>query len=237
MLELRYQPIDPSLTVSHPTWDLVLSHCGRNLDETLASLPWAKSHGIYSGRDYLTMWIACMISDPDSPLPYLFFFGPQACGKSSFREAIELLVTKGCIRADHALTNTAGFNGEMYGAILCYVEETNLSNVGSLAYHRLKEYVTNFSLSIHRQAMWPFKTHNTTHWVQMAGDRSAGPAFPDGKRITAMHVQDLSVVIPKTTLMARLHDEGPHFMRTLVDLELPPVINRLRIPNITTEIK
>lgn len=236
--QLRYVPaeVEPS-EIKHPHWDKIMSHCGKDLDSQIKVSPWAKQYGILSGRDYLTMWISCMIREPYDPLPYLFFFGNQNCGKSIFREAIELLMTKGCVQADAALQSTSGFNGELYEAVLCYVEEVDLSKAGSMAYNRIKEYVTNLQLSVHIKFMQPFMAPNTTHWCQMANSRDSLPIFPNDTRIIIMHVADLLEEIPKGILLTRLKEEAPHFMRTLFDLQLPPTTGRLRLPIITTGSK
>jgi len=52
-----------------------------------------------------------------------------------------------------------------------------------------------------------------------------------------VYVPDLVVEIPKKTLLARLEDEAPHFMRTLMDMQLPPVTGRLRLPIVATDHK
>jgi hypothetical protein len=178
-----------------------------------------------------------MIREPYEHLPYLFFFGDQNCGKSIFWEAIELLCTKGVVQADNALISTSGFNGELYESVLCYVEETDLSKTGTLAYNRIKEFVTNSTLSVHCKFMQPFMAPNTTHWVQMANSRDSLPIFPGDTRIIIMYVQALLNEIPKGELKMKLKEEAPHFMRTLMDLELPPTTGRLRLPIITTSSK
>jgi hypothetical protein len=183
------------------------------------------------------MWIACMIREPYEHLPYLFFFGEQNCGKSIFWEAIELLCTKGVVQADNALISTSGFNGELYESVLCYIEETDLSKTGTLAYNRIKEFVTNSTLSVHMKFMQPFMAPNTTHWVQMANSRDSLPIFPGDTRIIIMHVQALLNEIPKGELRMKLKEEAPHFMRTLMDIQLPPTTGRLRLPIIVTSSK
>ena len=43
--------------------------------------------------------------------------------------------------------------------------------------------------------------------------------------------------IPKSELLVLLEDEAPHFLHTLMHLELPPMIGRLRLPVVTTASK
>jgi hypothetical protein len=52
-----------------------------------------------------------------------------------------------------------------------------------------------------------------------------------------MEVPLLEAEIPKIDLMARLEEEAPHIMRTLLDLQLPKSGCRLRVPVIETEDK
>jgi len=236
--QFRYQPTDLEPTgIKHPHWDKVMAHCGRDLDNILKHSAWGQQYNVKTGRDYLTLWISCMFRDPYEPLPYLFFFGNQNCGKSIFREAIELLCTRGCVQADNTLVNTSGFNGELYEAILAYVEEADLSKGGTLAYNRIKEFVTNDKLSIHIKRQQPFMAPNTTHWCQMANSRDNLPIFPGDTRIIVIHVADLMDEIPKRVLKAKLREEAPQFMQTLMQLELPPATGRLRLPILTTDSK
>lgn len=236
--QFRYQStnLEPS-EIKHPHWDLVMAHCGRDLDNLLKNSSWGRQYSIKSGREYLTRWISCMFRAPYEHLPYLFFFGNQSCGKSIFREAIELLCTRGCIQADNSLINTGGFNGELHEAVLCYVEETDLSKSGTLAYNRIKEYVTNDTLSVHIKRMQPFMAPNTTHWCQMANTRESLPIFKGDTRVIVIHVSDLVQEIPKRVLLAKLQEEAPQFMQTLMQLELPPSTGRLRLPILTTSSK
>lgn len=221
----------------HPHWDLVLTHCGQGLDESLSENEWAKQNGIQTGAEYLKLWIACMLREPFEPLPYIFFFGDQNCGKSIFHEAIKLLVTRGIVPADRALTSKGDFNGELANAILCYVEETDLSSTGKSAYNKLKDWVTCRVLSIHAKRQQVYMQANTTHWVQMANQSSNCPVFENDTRITMIHVENLKAEIPKTILIKSLSDEGPHFMRSILDLHLPTSIGRLRVPVIETAEK
>ena len=72
--------------------------------------------------------------DPFQPAPFLFFFGPENSGKSIFYESLQLLVTKGVVEADRALTNANDFNGELAGAIICAIEEKDITKApGALA--------------------------------------------------------------------------------------------------------
>ena len=218
----------------HPTWDLILEHCGQSLHPE--ENEWCYEHGIITGAIYLQLWIACLFQFPDEPLPYLVFYGEQNTGKSIFHESIALLFTGGYIRADHALTNPSGFNGELLNAILCVVEETNLSKRG-WANDRIKDWVTGREISIHAKGRTPFNIPNTTHWVQCTNDPSYCPILPGDTRIILAYVDQLQQEIPKTEIIKRCLQESPAFLYTLIERELPDVQGRLRLPVLDTELK
>jgi hypothetical protein len=225
----------------HPHWDLILDHCGQDLDSVLREDQWCREAGIHMGSDYLRYWLSFMFRDPYCKLPYLFMYGPQNSGKSIFHEAASLLTTSGVVLADEALKNKSNFNGELAGAVLCVVEETNLSPNGSggrMAYDRMKAWVTGEQILIHAKYQQPYLLKNTTHWVQMANAKSYVPIFPGDTRVVMMYVPMLDgAEIPKDTLLTKLKDEAPAFLRTLLDLKLPAPPGRLRLPVVETESK
>lgn len=217
----------------HPTWDLILSHCGQDLDAIIPTLEWCKEDGIHTGADYLLMWAACMFRCPFEHLPYLFFFGPENSGKSIFHEELGKLMTRGVAQADKSLTNKSDFNGELENAILCVVEERDISRSPG-AHAKIKEWVTAPNISIRRMRTDAFSLPNTTHWIQCANDQSACPIFPGDTRITMIYVPLPAKDIAKPILQERLKLEAPHFMRRMLDLELPKHRGRLRLPIIKT---
>ncbi len=222
---------------SHPHWDMVLSHCGQDLDEPLTEMQWAKEYGIQTGADYLLAWISSMMRFPYEPLPYLFFYGPQNSGKSIFHESLALLMTCGVSMADEALKNQQGFNGELANSVLCVVEETDLSK-STAAYNRLKAWVTGINILIHPKHQQPYQLRNTTHWCQCANELANCPIFPGDTRITMCYVPMLlNQEIPKPLLMQKLREEAPSFMRSILDYRIPPSPSRLHLPVIMTESK
>ncbi len=222
----------------HPHWDLIFDHIGHELTPALRELPWAIDAGIRTGADYLRRWVACAFRDPFQPTPYLFFFGPENSGKSIFYESLQLLVTKGVVKADRALAGRDGFNGELSGAIICAVEEVDLSKCAG-AHARIKEWVTGRTISIRKMRHDSFEQPNATHWVQTANSRDNCPIFPGDTRITAVYVSDLleEQRIAKPKLESLLAQEAPHFLHTLMCLELPPMLDRLRLPVVATASK
>jgi len=234
--QYRFQPVElvDDQAPHHPHWDKVLHHIGQDLTPALRKLTWAERANIKSGADYLLAWAACLLRDPFEQLPYLFLFGPENSGKSILHEALSLLMTAGTVRADRALTNKNEFNGELAGAVLCVVEEKNISLAGQAAHNRIKDWVTGETISIRKMRTDSYSQPNTTHWIQCANRQDACPIFPGDTRITMIYVPDLVEDIPKKTLLGRLEEESPHFMRTLMDLQLPALAGRLRIPVVAT---
>jgi len=241
----RWNKHAPQLAVSpsetgtpHPHWDMVLDHCGQDLDEVLKTNNWCRENGIVTGADYLCYWLSFTIRDPYCKLPYLFFYGPQNSGKSILHEAASLLMTSGVQLADEALKNAGNFNGELAGAVLCVVEECNLSSANTLAYNRMKAWVTGEDILIHPKKQQPYMLRNTTHWIQCANDKGYVPIFPGDTRIVIMYVPMLDgQEIPKDTMLSKLKDEAPAFLRTLPDLKLPPPPGRMRLPVVMTDSK
>jgi hypothetical protein len=235
--QYTFKPADRSDGASsHPHWDLILDHIGKSLDAPVRENQWLKAANINNGADYLTAWITCMLREPTTPIPYLFLTGPQNSGKSIFHEAISLLMTNGVVLAERVLLNRDGFNGELVNAILCVVEEVDLSR-SAHASNRLKDLVTGQFLNIRAMRKDSYKVRNTTSWVQLANSLDHCPIFPGDSRITVCRVDAIEKEIAKTELLDRLTREAPHFMRTILDLQLPKPEGRLRIPIIETQAK
>ena len=222
-----------------PTWQKVLCHCGAGLDEAVLRDEWCKTAGVQTGADYLFLWISTLCQFPNKSLPYLFFFGPQNTGKSIFHEALGLHFKNGIgyIRADVSLTSDSRFNGELANAVLCIVEEIDLSNHTD-AYNRIKEWVTSKMISIHCKGETPYELPNTTHWVQCSNNQDACPHFMGDTRITTIPVKSIPEdSIPKDELLRMLEVEAPFFLYDVLRKEIPQCNDRLRIPVVTTAEK
>lgn len=231
--QLRFTPTtnkDPE-ELSYPHWEKILAHCGKGLDDAIRDNGWCRANGITSGIDYLKCWIASLFQEPLEPLPYLFFYGPQNSGKSILHEALERLVTRGCQRADHAIMNQSGFNGELENAVICVIEETDI-NKNRTAYNKIKDWVTSKSLSIRKLYHTPYHVPNSTHWIQCANDHNACPIFPGDTRITMAFVPALEPtdLIPKKILLPLLEKEAPDFLAAILGIELPQSNDRLNLP-------
>lgn len=239
--QYAYQPVnlENDQMPRHPHWDRVLKHCGQDLDAAVRESDWCGLHNIKSGADYLLHWAAFMLRDPFQPLPYLFLYGNQNSGKSILHQAFALLMTTGAASADRALNSSTDFNGELANCVLAYVEETDLSAHRGRAYNRIKDWTTNDELWVRRMYTDAYKQRNTLHFVQ-TGNRLCNVYLESGDtRIVVMFVPDLQPdeEIPKNTLIAKLKDESPHFMRTVMDLTLPSPYSRMGLPPLRTKNK
>lgn len=163
--KFRFLPTQETDDLKYPTWMRILNHCGRNLDKIVKNDPYCIQAGILTGGDYLKCWVASVFQEPTEPLPYLFLFSQkQGTGKSLFHEALSLLVTKGVVKADKALQSPT-YNGELAGAVICVVEETDL-NGNKQASNKIKEWVTAKEISIRDLYITTYMMVNTTHWIQ-----------------------------------------------------------------------
>ncbi|MCK9460588.1 MAG: DUF5906 domain-containing protein [Proteobacteria bacterium] len=237
--QLKYRPSTDTENLTHPTWDLVLNHVGNGLNDAVKLDPWARSNNILTGADYLRCWIHSLITEPLEPLPYLFLYSQQQMtGKSVFHEALSILFTRGYKRADAALTNPSGFNGELEGAVLCAIEETDLRR-NKNAYSLIKDWVTAREILIHRKGETPYHMRNSTHWIQTANDHNFCPIFPGDTRITMIYVSPINPLdmIQKKKLLIMLEKEIPDFLASILTIEPPTPGDRLNIPVIATEEK
>ncbi len=236
--QYQFVPTDTDSELHYPSWQSILRHCGTGLDDTIRSHAWCKANGIQSGADYLKCWIASVFQYPLEPLPYLFLYGPQNSGKSILHEALSLLITKGYQRADASLSDRTDFNGELEGAIICVVEETDLKG-NKTAYNRVKDWVTSRELLVHHKNRTPYHVPNSTHWIQCSNEHSACPIFPGDSRITMCFVDSLdpSEIVPKRHFIRTLEKEAPDFLAALLDLEIPESNDRLLVPVLETADK
>jgi len=236
--QLKYPPTQDTENLRYPTWLKLLEHCGAGLDDAIHNDPWCKANGILNGADYLKLWIASLFQFPYEALPYLFFYGPEDTGKSSFHLALQLLLTRGYVRGDQALTNQQGFNGELDGALVVVVEETNL-NRDKTANRRIKDWVLTPDFQVIYKGKTPFMSTNTMHWIQCDNEFQACPVFPGDTRITMCYVKPLSPLqmIPRKKFIPLLQKEAPDFLAEILSLELPESGSRLNIPIINTQEK
>ena len=230
---------------AYPYWEKVLSHIGKDLDYNVSIHPWCVKHGISNGSDYLFYWIASMFQHPTRSLPYLALVSAQQnTGKSTLHQGLRHFFKgdRGYVRANNALDNSAGFNGELHGAILAVCEEINLQK--SSAYNRIKDWVTGKTLLITDKFKTSFEAVNTLHFIHCVNDGSYIPIFPGDTRITVINVSPLTYVnekgvninseIPEAVMDENLRKEAPHLLYDLLNVELPEPEGRLGVPVIGT---
>ena len=228
--QLKYIPLDID-EPEHPTWDKILEHLGTSLTPYLKENIWAKENNVLTGADYLMLWMASVIRQPKMPLPYLFFHGAQLSGKSTYHEAFDELITGGVERATLALQDK--FNSEIGGAVVCVIEELDLSERKDI-YNKIKDYVTSQKIQIRPMYQSPYMITNTTHWIQVANDVKSCPTFPGDTRVTYIHVGGIEDLVPRMELFARLREEAPAFLCRLMKIEIPKSKDRLGLPVIET---
>jgi hypothetical protein len=221
----------------HPHWDMLLKHSFSDLDAAIKADPVAQKMGIRTGADYGLLWTAYAIREPYKKLPYLFFYGGSDCGKSTYPEAFEFLMTKGLVKANAALRSQGDFNGELAGAIVAVIEEIDLLHVkGALS--KLKDWVTGEWLLVRKMRTDAYEIRSTLHFIQVANESSFCPIFPDDTRITMIFVPPLfDRMVPRDHMRDYLKEEAPHFLWTLLNTKLPPPESRLRLPVIATDRK
>jgi hypothetical protein len=219
----------------HPYFDMILEHVGMDLNEAVQNSNWCRKGNILSGADYLRCWLASLIHDTDQPLPYMFLAGPQNSGKSIFHECCRYLFNGGITSANNSLTS--GFNGELEGCFLVYVEERDLADKRHNAYEKIKEWVTGRELNVRRLYQQQFTAPNYLHFVQMANNTTHLPLEDGDTRIVAIDVPALENPIPKQIMEKHLEAEASRFLRTLLNTIVPPPEDRLRIPALKTRTK
>lgn len=224
-------------SLHYPSWLAVLNHCGQALDPYVKNHEWCRNNSILTGADYLKCWIASIFQNPTEPLPYLFFYSEeQNTGKSIFHEALSLLITRGVVRADQALSDS-NFNGELENAVVCVIEETDVGSKNKNAYNKIKDWVTSRVLPINKKYETPYTVINCTHWIHCSNDSKSVPIFPGDTRIVMIHVPVLKEIIPKRDLIKRLQKEAPDFLAAVLNLEVPECNDRLGLPILLTADK
>lgn len=231
-------PPSQSEELNWPTWCKLMDHCGRGLDDAVLEDEWCQESKILKGGEYLIAWVASMLQEPYEPLPYLFIYSQeQNTGKSTFHEAISMLMTKqGYTDASAALMSNGDFNGELEGKVLCYIEEKSLSKKDAVM-AKLKDWVTSRLMLIHAKRATPYMAPNITHWIHVANKHEACPVFDGDTRITMIQAHRLDNIVPKRELMRQLRKELADFLAYCLRYKVPKTNDRLRIPIVTTTIK
>lgn len=219
----------------------ILGHLGKELDKPVSLNEWCAKNKIKTGLEYLFLWVASMFQKPLTPLPYLFFWSVEEdTGKSTFHEALRILFKdgRGYVRADHALTSQGGFNFELCGAVLCVIEETDLS-ADNKTTQRIKDYVTGKTLAIRAMHKNVFLVENTSHWCQFSNNPNFCLIGDSDTRIISIRVDSLKSKdkIPKDLLFKKLEFEAGAFLHKILKTEIPEPEGRLGLPCLITQSK
>lgn len=228
----------------HPHWDMIFGHAFQSLDERLLDNEWAMANGIRTGMDYAYVWIASMFRHPFDPLPYLFFHGPEGSGKTIIAEALQLLMTRGVARIDNALRPNSTHNGELAGAVFGFIDETDISQMRPAerrsVQNKVKDWVTSKNINIRKMHTDTYMQPNCMKMMQFTNHRDNCCVSHGDTRIVAFYVPVPKVKIPKigeNGLMSKLEKEAPAFLYTILEMEIPEPVDRLRVPVINTATK
>ncbi len=238
-VQFRYPPQlkEPFI---HRTWDKIIDHCGKGLTNAVKQNKWCRENAIDTGSDYLRLWVASLFQFPLKQLPYLFLYSrEQQTGKTSFHEAISLLMTpSGYQKGSAALINSGGFNAELEHTILCALDECDLRK-GSFAKNRIKEWIASKQILVHPKGLTPYLADNTIHFIQTGNDPGECPIDVGDDRIIMIQIEPLprESLIDKEKLTSLLIKEAPAFLATLLATEIPLCNDRLNLPVINTDIK
>lgn len=219
------------------TWKRMLAHVGHSVDYVVLQDEWCKHANVKTGGEYLMKWTAAMFQRPKARTAYLFLHGPQEAGKSTFHEAIKDLFLRGYVRANHAIKSKEGFNGEIANAVLCAIEEIDLSDSKRDTFERVKDWVTGEVISVRALYRQAVDFVNTTHWVQAAQKRAFMPVLPGDTRITELYVDIAENPEAKDAFRAKLKEEGAAFLYAALHEPLPEQTGRLFIPALGTQGK
>lgn len=222
----------------HPTWDALFNHVGKDLNEAVSRNKWCKENGIESGYDYLFLWCAYMFQKPNQRNPYLFLYGFQNTGKSSFHECLGTLFENevGYEDVKNAFLSQGNFNGEMANCVLGFMDEVNLSS-NKNAYIRVKDWTTALNLSIQGKGDTPYMTPNNMHFIHTSNYLSSCPVEKGDTRITLINVPPLTSEIPKDQFLRQINEEAPAILHAFLTVDLPTAFGRFGLPALETELK
>jgi hypothetical protein len=222
----------------HPTYDLVVSHVGRNLDKPVAMNSWCQQHGIRTGAEFLLCWLAYMIRDPGRQLPILVFYSSQSGhGKTKFHESIGLLFEPegdfpyGLAR-DIVLCLKEKFNSALKGCVLGVIDD---ESIDAHVYEKLKRLIGSQALTLRGMFREGVASQNYLHIVFCMNTLSSYPMDKQDGRTVVLHVgMPAKQLSWERELRPKLLKESPAFLRTLLDLSVPDSDLRFVLPIIST---
>ena len=170
------------------TWLKVIRHCCG--DET----------------EFMVDWIRGLILNPEEDRPYLYFWGPQECGKSTIHYAIGLLLGRGQYRSVSGLLKSPYWPNYavMFDTTLCVVEEGHC-NIG-----RLTEYVQGSHTMLHKKGSPPVKVINRSNWIECSN------SFDPPPFAKVFAVPPLEKIIPRAEMSLLLATEKDAFLEFII---------------------
>lgn len=202
---------------------MVLDHCGQYLTKYVREDEWCQRHGIGTGGQYLLHWLACKIQNPGQSLPYLFMYGPQNAGKSSFYKMMKLVINRGIRFVDKAFKRQSTFNAEFAGTLIAVIEEAALTDNPEAVYNSIKQLVTEDEIAIELKGKDAVNMPNRMGFIHDSNSWYAVPITDkDDTRIVAIEVFPFDGKhIESGLMMKHWQREAGAFLRLLLDLPLP----------------
>ena len=223
-----------------PTWDMLLAHVGANLLDPVTKDKWCQENHILTGADYIKLWIANVFQSPHKPNPYLFLFSSQTrTGKTTFIEALTRLFDNqiGTVKCNASVSSDAGFNGEMDGSVLNYLDEVD-ANSSQKVLQNIKDWTTAATLSIHPKNKTPYMVPNYSNWIHCANNPYFAPVMgKEDTRVVMVRLSPLETILSKEILFEQLEREAPAFLFDVINLAIPEHSGRMRIPVLETADK
>jgi len=228
--------IAPTHGGNHPTYDKILRHIGRGLDNAVKQDEWCEQNGITTGYDFLLLWCAILVKMPRQHLPMLYLYSRERDnGKSALHKALGLLFSRGYVSGVMALNEK--FNKMLAGATLVFLDEEKISAASA---QKVKLYVDADRIEMRLMRQDAFMFDNFSHWL-------ASYNFTDGVYCEDGDERLIFIEVPtlydedkldwKTKMLPALETERADFLGTLMDTELPPSGGRLYLPVLSTELK
>ncbi len=186
---------ETSKPASHPTWDHLLNHYGR--------------------RPELDRWINGLVAQPSKPQPALLLVGSQCSGKSTFHEAMQLLLPEKAVlhypqeypptRLRYAIDRKANF-AEVR---ISQFELAQLDETVKRAWLIVIKGQTENCVNLFERSTW-----NAGRYLKWC--LTSTREVDDVPNVQHHYPRLLNTTIPKSDLMRRLEDERDAFCRTLL---------------------
>lgn len=228
----------PSREGATPNFDRVLAHIGGPLDSAVAANDWCRANGILTGADYLLCWYASAVQQPQQNLPGLSLVSREQnrCGKSTFSNLMEKLISKKLIQKMTPKSLRGEFTGNLDTAVFIIIEELNL-NANLAIPIEIKRRIDASMLETERKGVDAKLTQHFGHYIHTCNDPTYIPLTPDDKRIVCWTVPPVNGE-PDAEIAQLLEAEGPAIRNKLETYPLPATkADRCFLPVLMTDLK